>query len=365
MDTKSSFSERSLNVSGITLLALLAVGLSLFAVILDWRGDRFPVQIASLTLPLVVSALVTAALGFWAVPALQALKMGQIVREDGPQTHLRKAGTPTMGGVFFIPVAVIVALVASGFAADVVAVATVTLAYGGIGLLDDWQIIRYRSNKGISPRVKLGLQLAVGVLFCLWLVWTQPASMTTINLPLGIVLPLGLLFWPIAVFVLAAESNATNLTDGVDGLAAGTCAIALLGLGAIAAPVSLGLTIFCACMSGSCLGFVVHNRNPAKVFMGDTGSLALGGALAAVGLLTQNLWVLFILSLLFFVESLSVIAQVAYYKATKDENGVGKRLFKMSPFHNHLELSGWSETQIVGVFYLVNGILAVLCVIWG
>jgi phospho-N-acetylmuramoyl-pentapeptide-transferase len=114
-------------------------------------------------------------------------------------------------------------------------------------------------------------------------------------------------------------------------------------------------------MSGSCLGFIVHNRNPATVFMGDTGSLALGGALAAVGLLSQNLWGLFILSGIFFVESVSVIAQVSYYKATKDRNGIGKRLFKMSPFHNHLELSGWSETQIVGAFYIFNAVLVFLC----
>jgi phospho-N-acetylmuramoyl-pentapeptide-transferase len=320
-----------------------------------------------MTLPLLVCALITAALGYWAVPLLQALKMGQIIREDGPQTHLQKAGTPTMGGLFFVPVAVAVALLWSGVvmrAQDfipVLAVSVVTLAYAGIGWLDDWKIVRRRSNKGISPRTKLALQIGVGSLFCLWLAWSQPASITSIILPLNLVLPLGLLFWPLAVFVLVAESNATNLTDGVDGLAAGTCAIALLGLGALVAPTSPGLMIFCACMSGSCLGFIVHNRNPATVFMGDTGSLALGGALAAVGLLSQNVWGLFILSGIFFVESLSVIAQVGYYKATKGPNGIGKRLFKMSPFHNHLELTGWSETQIVGAFYLTNAVLALLC----
>ncbi len=320
-----------------------------------------------MTLPLLLCAVATAALGYWAVPFLQELKMGQIIREDGPQTHLQKAGTPTMGGVFFVPVAVLVALLWSGLIMrgqdfiPVLAVSAVTLAYAGIGWLDDWKIVRRRSNKGLSPQMKLRLQIAVGLLFCLWLAWSQPTSITTISLPFNLGLPLGLLFWPLAVFVLVAESNATNLTDGVDGLAAGTCAIALLGLGAIIAPTSPGLMIFCACMSGSCLGFIVHNRNPATVFMGDTGSLALGGALAAVGLLSQNLWSLFIVSGIFFVESLSVIAQVGYYKATKGPNGIGKRLFKMSPFHNHLELSGWSETKIVGAFYLINGILALLC----
>ena len=320
-----------------------------------------------MTLPLWICALLTAALGYWAVPLLQALKIGQIIREDGPQTHLQKAGTPTMGGVFFVPVAVVVALLWSGLVVgvqdfiSVLAVSVVTLAYGLIGWLDDWQIVRRRSNKGISPRMKLALQTSVGLLFCIWLAATQPASITTINLPFGIALPLGAMFWPLALFVLAAESNATNLTDGVDGLAAGTCAIALLALAAIVAPTSPGLMIFCACFSGSCLGFVAHNRNPATVFMGDTGSLALGGGLAAVGLLSQNLWCLFVISGLFLIESLSVIAQVGYYKATKDANGIGKRLFKMSPFHNHLELSGWSEIKIVGVFYLINGILALFC----
>lgn len=366
VDAKFS-SGRTLNVTGPRLLTLLTVGLSLGSLVLDWTAGRSLLSGISMTIPLLLCALITAALGYWAVPFLQALKMGQVIREEGPQTHLRKAGTPTMGGLFFVPVAVAVALVWSGLIMKgqdfmpVLVVSGVTLAYGGIGLLDDWEIIRRRSNKGISPRVKLGLQLAVGVLFCLWLAWTQPASITAINLPFHIVLPLGLLFWPLAIFVLAAESNATNLTDGVDGLAAGTCAIALLGLGAIVAPTSPGLMLFCACMSGSCLGFVVHNRHPATVFMGDTGSLALGGTLATVGLLSHHLWGLLLLSGIFLVETLSVIAQVLYYKATKDANGIGKRLFKMSPFHNHLELSGWTETQIVGVFYLINAVLALLC----
>ncbi len=360
-------SGQSFNLTGSRLLTLLAVGLSLGSVILDWTVGQFPLAGLSMTLPLWICGLLTAILGYWAVPLLQTLKIGQIIREDGPQTHLQKAGTPTMGGVFFVPVAVIVALVWSGLVIgvqdfiSVLAVSVVTLAYAAIGWIDDWQIVRRRSNKGISPRMKLALQMSVGLVFCLWLAASQPASITNISLPLGVVLPLGMLFWPVALFALVAESNATNLTDGVDGLAAGTCAIALLGLAALVTPTSPGLMIFCACMSGSCLGFVVHNRNPATVFMGDTGSLALGGALAAVGLLSQNLWCLFILSGLFFIESLSVIAQVAYYKATKGPDGIGKRLFKMSPFHNHLELTGWSETQIVGSFYLINGILALLC----
>lgn len=295
MEIKSS--SRSFNLSGKSLLIILSVGLSVTALAIDWTANRLPWQaLSSLTLPLWVCALVTAGLGYWVVPLLLELKTGQVIREDGPELHLKKAGTPTMGGVFFVPVGILAAAIWSGFAADAIAVCAITLGYAAIGWLDDWQILRRQSNKGISPRMKLALQLGFGTLFCLWLFWSHPDSMTTIALPFGLHLSLGLLFWPLALFVLVAESNATNLTDGVDGLAGGTVAIALLGLGAIVAPTAPELTIFCACLSGSCLGFLVHNRNPARVFMGDTGSLALGGALAGVALLTNTLWALFILS---------------------------------------------------------------------
>lgn len=342
------------------------VGLSFAALILDSLADRSIGQGASLTMPMWVCALATSGLGYWAVPKLRSLKAGQVIREDGPQSHLKKGGTPTMGGVFFIPVAVGVAILWSVFTLGVqhlgslLAVSALTLSYGFIGWIDDWQILRRKSNKGISPRAKLLLQLGFAALFCLWLSWSQPATISNIALPLGLALPLGVLFWPLAVFVLVAESNATNLTDGVDGLAGGTCAIALLGLGALVAQNNPELMIFCACMSGSCLGFLAHNRNPATVFMGDTGSLALGGALASVALLSNTLWSLFILSGIFFVETLSVMAQVSYYKATKGPDGIGKRLLRMAPLHHHLELSGWTEIQVVTIFYAIGGFLALL-----
>ncbi|MBF2067793.1 MAG: phospho-N-acetylmuramoyl-pentapeptide-transferase [Calothrix sp. C42_A2020_038] len=358
MDAKLS-PNQGLNISGIGLVSLLGVGLGVAALVLDVMAGRLPWLAASLTMPLLLCALLSAAIGYLVVPWLQALKAGQVIREDGPQAHLKKAGTPTMGGIFFIPVATIVACVWSGFASQVLAVSALTLSYGFIGWLDDWQILRRKSNKGISPKTKLALQVSFAALFCLWLMYSQPSNITSIALPLGFSLPLGLLFWPFAGFVLVAESNATNLTDGIDGLAGGTVAIAMLALGALTAPTSPELMIFCAAISGSCLGFLAHNRNPARVFMGDTGSLALGGALAAVALLTNSLAALFILSGIFFVETLSVMAQVGYYKATKGPDGKGKRLFKMAPLHHHLELSGWSELQVVAVFYIIGAILAV------
>ena len=362
MEAKSS-SDWSFNLSGTSLLVLLSAVLGAGAITFDWTAHRLPWQTQSLTLPFFVCAIVTAGVGYWVVPLLVRLKTGQVIREDGPQAHIKKAGTPTMGGVFFVPVAILVAVIWSGFAVDAIAVCSITLGYALIGWLDDWQILRRKSNKGISPGMKLALQVGFGALFCARLAWSQSGNITTIALPFGFSIGLGLLFYALALFVLVAESNATNLTDGVDGLAGGTVAIALLGLGVLVAPTSPALMIFCACMSGSCLGFLVHNRNPARVFMGDTGSLALGGALSGVALQTDTLWALFILSGIFFVESLSVIAQVSYYKATKGSDGVGKRLFKMAPFHHHLELSGWSELQVVAVFYTINTILALVCLV--
>ena len=357
------FSDRSTRLTGTNLFLSLWLGVGGAALALDWLAGRNLWQGASLTLPVIFCALVVAGLGFWVVPLLRNLKAGQVIREDGPQAHLKKAGTPTMGGVFIVPVVVTIALIWSRFSPEVLAVSALTLSYALIGWLDDWQILSRKSNKGISPRMKLLLQSAFGGLFCLWLAWTQPDTLTTIALPFGFMLPLGVLFWLVAGFVLVGESNATNLTDGLDGLAAGTGSIALLGFGALAAPTSPGLMIFAACMSGGYLGFLVHNRNPARVFMGDTGSLALGGALGAVALLSNTLWALLFLGGVFLVETLSVIAQVSYYKATKGPDGVGKRLLRMAPLHHHLELSGWAETQVVGTFYSITGILACLCVV--
>ena len=360
------FSAKSVGLSGVNLSIVLAICLLASAVGMDLstgRGFGFGAHLAG---PMALSAVLSALSGYIALPILRRLKAAQFIREDGPRAHLKKAGTPTMGGIFFIPVAVLVALVWTGFSsgvsAAVVAVSLMTLAYGAIGWLDDWQVMRRRSNKGISPRMKLLLQIGFAVAFCVWAMSTQSAEITDVAMPLGLTLPLGFLFWPLAGFVLVAESNATNLTDGVDGLMGGAGAIALFGLGVLIAPSHPDLMVFCSALSGGCLGFLAHNRNPAKVFMGDTGSLALGGALAAVGSLSGNLFGLLIVTLLFFAETLSVILQVGYYKATKGPDGKGKRLFRMAPLHHHFELSGWSELQVVSVFYIVSGLLAAIAI---
>lgn len=371
------FSAKSVGLTGTRLSVFLAACLFASGIGLDAVAERsFALGTSNITYPFVIGACLSALAGYGVLPILRRLKAAQFIREDGPRAHLKKAGTPTMGGIFFVPVAVLVALVWSGVAGEtagispaVWAVSLLTLAYGSIGWLDDWQVMRRRSNKGISPKTKLALQIGFAAAFCLWAttfsmvnVAGETVDMTSVALPLGLTIPFGFLFWPFAGFVLVAESNATNLTDGVDGLMGGTGAIAFLGLAAIVAPVSPDLMIFCAALGGGCLGFLVHNRNPAKVFMGDTGSLALGGALAAVGILSGSLFGLLLVTLLFFAETLSVIMQVGYYKATKGPDGVGKRLFKMAPLHHHFELSGWSELQVVGVFYIVCALLVTVAV---
>lgn len=359
MDAKFLASKR-FSLTGKTLLWALVVGAIFTALLADLFWGHSLSLSRSIVVPLGLAALSTGLLGHWVVPLLKALKTGQFIRQEGPQGHLKKAGTPTMGGIFFIPVALLVALLSTGFSATTIALTLLTLTYAAIGWLDDWQVLRHRSNRGISPRTKLGLQIAGAVLFCLWMLGTQSASLTTIALPLGLALPLGVLFWPLAGFVLVAESNATNLTDGLDGLMGGTGAIAFLGMALVVGPDQPELMIFCAAMAGACLGFLGHNRNPARVFMGDTGSLALGAALAGVGLLSGQLFALLILTLLFFAETLSVIIQVGYFKATKGPDGVGKRFFKMAPLHHHLELCGWSETQVVAISYAVSALMVSL-----
>ena len=360
MDAKFISPKQGFSLSGIQLFSLLVAVLFCGIAITDHTSQVL--YSSRLLLPILLSTIVSGLIGYPVIPILRQIKAGQFIREDGPQSHLKKAGTPTMGGIFILPAGVGTGLLLSGFHPMAIAVAVLTLSYGFIGWLDDWQILRRKSNKGISPRMKLILQVGFAIVFCAWVAWQEGLSsaLTQINLPGNWVIPAGVIFWPLAVFVLTAESNATNLTDGLDGLAAGTGSLVLAGLGLYIVPEYPQLAIFCLCMSGAYLGFLLHNRNPAKVFMGDTGSLALGGTLASVAIYTNSLWALFGMGGLFFIESISVLLQVGYYKATKGEDGVGKRLFKMAPYHHHLELSGWSETQIVALFYGVTTLLVLL-----
>mmetsp|Transcript_19085 Transcript_19085/g.31258 ORF Transcript_19085/g.31258 Transcript_19085/m.31258 type:complete len:462 (-) Transcript_19085:429-1814(-) len=350
-------------LSGTTLQWILSGCLAVVATFLDVMHRAPLLSSQSLLLPLVGCAVGTGVLGEYAVPFLRELKARQFIREDGPQSHLKKAGTPTMGGLFLLPIPLVAAILLTSGSPLVVAVCLLTVAFGAIGFADDWMILRLQSNTGISPQLKLGLQILAASIYCLWLA-AHNGYPLNVGLPFGLSIPLGPLYWPFAVFVLAAMSNGVNITDGLDGLAGGTVAVACIGLCIISWAFNPGLAVLCSCIAGGCLGFVYHNRNPSKVFMGDTGSLALGGLLGAVGVAAPpawGIWCLLMVSGVFFVETCSVIAQVAYFKYTKkrSSNKQGKRLLKMAPLHHHLELSGWPEIAVVGVLYAAS----VVCVL--
>lgn len=327
------------------IAALLALVLLVFCGLSDWSG-----QALQLSLPLLIGALVSGVLVSWGVPRLGALKLGQVIREEGPQSHQGKAGTPTMGGLLVVPAGLIVGSLVAPGDGRLLAVAAISLSYLAIGGIDDWRSLTRRTNKGLSPRGKLLLQALTAAAFLAWAAWQQQLG-GDLALPLGWVLPLGLLIWPLGLFVFLAESNATNLTDGLDGLAAGCGAVVFTGLGLQLMLRGHGgdpaLAGFCAAMAGAWLGFLVQNRHPAKVFMGDTGSLAMGACLAAVALLSNSLWPLLVMGGVFLAESLSVILQVWVFKATKGADGQGRRLFRMAPLHHHFELGGASEQQVV------------------
>lgn len=319
-----------------------------------------------LSLPLLAATLASTLITWWGVPRLRALKMGQVIRTEGPQSHLSKTGTPTMGGLLVVPVGVIIgALVSSDgqSAQQLLAIALVTLAYMVIGGVDDWSSLTKRTNTGLTPRGKLLLQAAAAMVFLGWAGWQGWIS-STVSLPFNQELPFHWLIWPLALFVFLAESNATNLTDGLDGLASGCGALVFTGLalqlmlrGDAGDPALAG---FCMAMAGCWLGFLIHNRNPAKVFMGDTGSLAMGAALSAVALLSDSLWPLLLMGGVFLAESVSVIMQVWVFKATKGADGEGRRLFRMAPLHHHFELGGTPEQVVVPLFWLVTAGLIML-----
>jgi phospho-N-acetylmuramoyl-pentapeptide-transferase len=285
---------------------------------------------------------------------LKQRQYGQYIREDGPQSHLSKTGTPTGGGVLIVLATVL--SVATPFAfhpdsflqpgvADMLAVLLVILVLAGMGFCDDWLKINKQKNKGLSGWSKLAIQSITGLALGMWL-FTQHGVQTT-TLPGGLVLDLGWGYPLFAAFALVGGSNAVNLTDGLDGLAAGTGIISLLGLVAMfllmpATPV--WLLMLAVGFMGALIGFLWFNRHPARIFMGDTGSLALGGGLAAMALSVGQEWLLLLLGSVFILETLSVMLQVGSFKLT------GKRVFKMAPLHHHFELCGWHETQVVWAF---------------
>lgn len=292
------------------------------------------------------------------IPVLRRLKFGQSIRQEGPERHYAKAGTPTMGGVIILLSLIISAVLFAGGSAEVWLALFVTIGHGLIGFLDDFIKVVLKRSMGLKARQKLAGQIIMAVALA-YIGSVYFGRGTDLWIPLvGVNVDFGPLYYILIFFVLVGTTNAVNLTDGLDGLAAGTTVVAALAYAAIAA--SFGkpdLAVFSVALAGACLGFLKYNSHPAKVFMGDTGSLALGGALASVAVLTKTELLLVIVGGVFVVEALSVIIQVISFKST------GRRVFRMSPIHHHFELGGWSETRVVTVFWLAGAICGAVALI--
>ncbi len=308
------------------------------------------------------------------IERLRVLKFGQAIRTDGPESHLSKSGTPTMGGILIILAVAVSVLLWGDLKNAYVWIALASLlGFGLIGLADDLLKIKYRNSKGVPAWVKLWLQVVVASAAALVIRSLGHPETTKLYVPFFKypVIDLGIAWIPIAVVYVVYWSNAVNLADGLDGLATGLVIMALIAFSAItyvtgradwsaylAIPYIKGageLTVFNLALIGACVGFLWFNSHPAEVFMGDVGSLALGGALGVLSLIVKKEVLLLVIGGVFMMEILSDVLQVGYFKLTK-----GRRLFKMAPIHHHFELKGWKETQVVTRFWILGGIFAIL-----
>ncbi len=289
------------------------------------------------------------------IPVLTRMKFGQTVRDDGPQSHLKKTGTPTMGGIIIVIPAALVALAFSKDR-DMLLVLITTALFGVIGFIDDYLKIKNKRSLGLRAYQKIIAQLLVSV-FMAFVTSGISQVGTEVLIPFtGRFIDLGVLYIPFTVLVLISTVNCVNLTDGLDGLAGGTTVVVLGFFSVIALAAShVGLLVFTGAMIGALLGFLRFNSHPAQVFMGDTGSLALGGAIATLAVITKLPFFILIIGIIYVLEGLSVIIQVAYFRLTG-----GKRFFKMAPLHHHFELSGWAESKVVSVFIIVTIILCLV-----
>ena len=307
-------------------------------------------------IPVLISFSISVILGPIIIPFLRKLKMGQTERVEGVQSHLKKAGTPTMGGVIFLIATVITSLFYVRDYPKVIPVLFLTLGFGIIGFLDDYLKVVLRRSDGLLPWQKFSLQVVVTAVFTYYLV-----NYTDVNLAMRIpfwsdhYLNLGWLAVPVLFFAVIGTVNGVNFTDGLDGLASSVTLIVAVFFSVVSIGTKSGIEPITCAVVGGLMGFLLFNVYPAKIFMGDTGSLALGGFVAGAAYMMQMPLFILLVGLIYLVEVLSVIIQVTYFKKTH-----GKRIFKMAPIHHHFELCGWSETRVVAVFSIIT---AVMCLI--
>ncbi|MBQ2284895.1 MAG: phospho-N-acetylmuramoyl-pentapeptide-transferase [Clostridia bacterium] len=310
---------------------------------------------------LLIGFIVAALLGPIFIPVLIKLKFGQSIREIGPKWHEKKSGTPTMGGIIFMVALAISAAVLYKFM-DLKSALVLFCAFGFgiVGFLDDFIKVVLKRNLGLRAWQKLALQIIVSVVFVL-IGLDKGILSVVIKIPFtDIVWNMGWVYIPFAIFVLLAVVNGVNLTDGIDGLATSVTIVVMLFFAVVISAMNIvSVSLICYALVGALLGFLLYNKNPAKVFMGDTGSLMLGGMVGALSLVTGNPLILILVGIIYFIETLSVIMQVTSFKLT------GKRIFKMSPIHHHFEMCGWNEKKIDLVFTLVTVAFCVLAYLEG
>ena len=289
------------------------------------------------------------------IPVLRQIKAGQSIREEGPQSHMVKSGTPTMGGLAIIGAVLITCFTAGKMNSDMMVILAAFVGFGALGFIDDFVKVAMKRNLGLTAKQKLILQILIAVGLALYQSKVSVYG-TTVAIPfINKYVDFGIWYIPFIAFVVVAMVNSVNLTDGLDGLASGVTLIIALLFAIVGAQYGFTTTsIFCAALTGACLGFLLFNKHPAKVFMGDTGSLALGGGIAAAAIMMNIELILPIAGGVYVAEALSVILQVASFKTR------GKRIFKMSPLHHHFELSGWKETKVVAVFWTATLILCAI-----
>ena len=307
-------------------------------------------------IPVLVSFALSAIMGPVIIPVLRNLKMGQTEREEGVKEHLKKAGTPTMGGVIILLSILITSLLYIRSNPQIIPVLFVTIGFGLIGFLDDYLKVVMKRSDGLFPKQKMALQIVVTAIFAYYLVKVAGISLKML-VPFsgGRYLDLGWLAIPVLFFAVIGTVNGVNFTDGLDGLASSVTVLVATFFTVVAIGTKSGIEPVTGAVVGALLGFLLFNVYPASVFMGDTGSLALGGFVASAAYMLQMPLFIIIVGLIYLVEVLSVIIQVTYFKKTG-----GKRIFKMAPIHHHFELCGWSETRVVAVFSIITALLCMV-----
>ena len=310
----------------------------------------------TILIPVIIAFAISVVLGPFVIPYLRRLKVGQTVRDDGPQTHLKKSGTPTMGGVIILSAVVITSLIYITRCPKVVPILFMTLGFGLIGFLDDYIKVVLKRSMGLRAWQKMALQIVVTAVFAYYVVNVEHIDLA-MKIPFmpESYIDFGILNIPLLFIVILGTVNGANFTDGLDGLASSVTVLIATFFSVVAIGLQSGIEPITLAVVGALLGFLLFNVYPASVFMGDTGSLALGGFVAATAYVLQMPLFLLIVAFIYLLEVVSVILQVGYFKISG-----GKRIFKMAPIHHHFELCGWSETRVVAVFSVVT---AVMCMI--